>query len=291
MTAADVSVVVPTIGRSELLDACLRSIHACDPAPGEILVVDQSGDPAVAAVVERFTEGRARLVPCDALGIGRATNLGLESARHRTALVTHDDCTVAPDWVGVGCELAGNDAQAIFTGRVLPAGDPRAVPSWTDDPLPRDYTQERHFGALFPNNMVCNRHEILGFGGFDERLPFAAEDNDLCYRWLRAGRTLRYDPRLVVWHHDWRTHEELERLYVRYWRGQGAFYAKHLRHGDVRLVRALARDLRSGVQSVLSGAARGRPRWQDSRRGILQGLVPGLLTGWGDFERGRGPRA
>ena len=72
-------------------------------------------------------------------------------------------------------------------------------------------------------------------GGFDELFgpAEAAEDNEFCYRWLRSGGSLRYEPSLVVWHHDWRSPRELERLYVRYARGQGFFYAKHLRRGDL----------------------------------------------------------
>jgi glycosyltransferase involved in cell wall biosynthesis len=41
------SVVLPTIGRAELLVACLASIAACEPGAAEIIVVDQSGDQAV----------------------------------------------------------------------------------------------------------------------------------------------------------------------------------------------------------------------------------------------------
>ena len=75
---------------------------------------------------------------------------------------------------------------------------------------------------MFPNNMVLRRSSVLAFGGFDERFGpgEAAEDNEFSYRWLRAGHSIRYEPALVVWHHDWRDPDELRRLYVAYARGQ-----------------------------------------------------------------------
>ena len=77
--------------------------------------------------------------------------------------------------------------------------------------------------------MALRRSVVLEFGGFDGSICPSAEDNDFSYRWLRAGRHIRYEPDFVVWHHDWRTREQLERLYVGYGIGQGMVYGKHLR--------------------------------------------------------------
>ena len=64
-------------------------------------------------------------------------------------------------------------------------------------------------------------------GGFDEHFVSAAEDCDLCYRWLRAGRSLRYEPGMVVWHDDWRDDAQLDRLHTYYQYWLAFFYAKH----------------------------------------------------------------
>ena len=47
-----VSVVIPTVGRTDLLGACLESLVACDPAAAEVILVDQSGGTHVAEVAE-----------------------------------------------------------------------------------------------------------------------------------------------------------------------------------------------------------------------------------------------
>jgi GT2 family glycosyltransferase len=285
---APVSVVIPTIGRVEGLEACLDSLSQCRPRADEVLVVDQSGGQRVEELVDRFAGAGVSVSECRGRGIGLAANVGLRAATREIVLVTHDDCTVAPSWVGVGHELMAANPGAIVTGRVLAAGDSRAVPSTIDDPVPRDYSGELSVGALFANNMGLPRSPVIAFGGFDERFLTAAEDNDLCYRWLRAGRRLLYDPELVVWHHDWRGEEELERLYVRYAHSQGMFYAKHLRARDPRILPFLGRDLYEGIRASAGGLLlRGRPRWADRRRGILRGLPLGLIQGWRLFQQRR----
>lgn len=276
------SVVVPTVGRPGLLQACLASLASCVPRADELLVVDQSGDSSVREVVAGFASVGARYIACSGRGVSRGRNVGIAEAAHDLVLVTDDDCTVAADWVSAAWELARRHAGTIITGSVLPAGDPSAVPSWKDDPNAHDFTGEVHGGALFPNNMVLPRSSVLAAGGFDERFgpDEAAEDNDFSYRWLRSGGSLRYEPSLVVWHHDWRTRAELERLYTRYARGQGFFYAKHLRRGDWTMLRFLARDLYWAVRSLVAAAVRRRDDWADPRRGILRGLPQGLVHGW-----------
>jgi GT2 family glycosyltransferase len=281
-----VSVVVPTVGRPALVRSLLESLARCDPRADEVLVVDQSRDDAVARVVAEFAHIGGRVVRCEGQGEGRGRNVGLREAKHETVLGTDDDCTVAEDWVGRAWEHVQKDRNAIVTGRVLPAGDPLAVPSTRDDPTPRDYTGDLTCFPLFPNNMALNRSLAIHLGGFDEALP-AAPDNDFCYRWLRSGRRLRYEPDLVVWHHDWRRPDELERLYVRYARGQSAFYAKHLRQGDLNMLRFIGRDVYWGARGLASALLRRRPRWTDPRRAVFSGLPVGLLAGWRAYKPGR----
>jgi GT2 family glycosyltransferase len=282
-----VTVVIPTIGRSAVLRACLGTVAACRPGAAEILVVDQSHDPAIAALVDDFTAAGARLVPSYGRGVARGRNDGLRVAAHDVVLGIDDDCTVSPDWIATGRRLAALREGAIVTGRVLAVGDPRAVPSTIDEPTPRDLTGERWGAFLFSNNMVLPRDAVLELGGFDERFgpEEVAEDNELCYRWLQAGKQLFYEPDLVVEHHDWRTPEELERLYVRYARGEGYFYSKHLRRGDLRMLLYLARTLAAGARGLLSATFKRREAWTDSRRGILRGLPGGFVDGWRVFRK------
>jgi GT2 family glycosyltransferase len=282
----DVSVVIPTIGRVAQLETTLVSIRACEPPPAEIVVVDQSADRGVEELVGRFAEAGARRVACDGRGIGLALNVGLAAARHDQVLVTHDDCTVDADWVGAARTQLAAVPDGIVTGAVLPTGeDPEAVPSTIEDPEPHDYTGTLQDGALFCNNMTFSGPAVLALGGFDERLNPAAEDNDLCYRWLRAGAPFRYRPEMRVWHHDWRTPEQMRRLWRGYGRGQGLFYAKHLVARDPMMLRYLWRDVRVNVPVVLRSLA-GRQRPPDWAGEYLLGLAAGLGRGLPLFAGG-----
>jgi GT2 family glycosyltransferase len=284
MAPVPVSVVVPTIGRPQQLRSCLESLSQCRPRASEILVVDQSGLKEVESVVHRFRAAGARTVQCAGRGIAVALNVGLEAAAYDIVLVTHDDCTVAPSWVGRAWALMSPDPRRIITGRVLPAGDPEAVPSTKTDLTAHDYTGEIRCTVLFPNNMALSREMVVASGGFDERFDTAAEDNDLCYRWLRAGYRLQYEPALVVWHHEWRTREELERLYASYGEAQGRFYAKHLRAGDATMLRFMAGDLHAGLRALAAAAFYGDRRRSDTARHIRRGIVRGLVRGWREFD-------
>jgi len=280
---APVSVVVPTVGRPELLRACLQSLADCEPPPAETIVVDQSEGDGVQRVVADFAGSGVRIVALNAPNKPLALNRGLEEALHDIVLVTDDDCTVAPSWVGAALTYMAEDPEAIVTGRVLPSGDRLAVPSIIDDEAAHDYTGELQYGALYGGNMACNRSLVLAHGGFDERL-WIAEDNDLCWRWLRAGRRLRFEPNLVVWHHAWRSARELDRQYFVYGHGQGLFYAKHLRGKDFAVARFLVRDLYPGARGNTASHLRSRSAWPDPRRGLLRGLIVGLVEGWRTFS-------
>jgi GT2 family glycosyltransferase len=238
----DVSVLIPTIGRAELLEKCLRSLEACRPRAREVVIVDQSRGDEVAAVVRAFDHIGARAVPMAERGVARARNRGLQEIRHEVMALTDDDCVVDPSWIGVAYDQAKSNPGAILTGRVLPGGSEGYVPSTRTDEEPRDFTGQPFVGAFFTNNAVVPLSETLALGGFDERFPNAS-DNDFEYRWLATGRPLRFDPRLVVWHCDWRTPAELRTLYWRYGRWRGAFYAKYLLQGDPRVLRFLRADV------------------------------------------------
>lgn len=282
-TELAVSIVVPTIGRTARLRACLDSIFSCAPGAAEVLVVDQSGLPEVRDEVRRYAARGARLVECDGRGVSRGMNRGLREARFDVVLVTHDDCTVDGGWVAAGAKLIADAPGAIVTGRVLPAGEPEAVPSTKSDLRPMDYSGTLEFGVIFPNNMVVDRTDVFGIGGFDERFgpDEPAEDCDFCFRWLRAGHGLRYEPGLVVWHHDWRTPEALHRLYLAYAHGRGAVYAKHLRRGDPWILRFVARDVFSALRHP--GTPRSPMAYPSGVRS-LAAVVGGMRWGWHAFR-------
>ncbi|MBJ7328721.1 MAG: glycosyltransferase family 2 protein [Solirubrobacteraceae bacterium] len=281
MTAAGVTVIVPTVGRSDMLGDALVAIAACAPPPAELLVIDQSENGTAQRVLdERGVAGR--VIAMRQAGIAAALNVAMQAATHDRVMVTHDDCLVAPDWIEVASELLDEAPDALWTGRVLPdvpdGEDPSRVPSTIDHPEPVDYTGRVETGVLYPANMAVRREGVLSLGGFDERFTLAAEDNDFCLRWMLAGRSVRYTPRLTVWHRDWRSPEDLQRIYRQYQLAHGAFLAKYL-----RLHHPLAPGLVIGtVRWALRGTARRvlRRTGVDETTASLTHIPLGFLRGW-----------
>jgi glycosyltransferase involved in cell wall biosynthesis len=124
-----ITLVVPTIGRIDLLRACLRSVAAGTALPAEVVVVDQSGDSAVAALVADLPSLRIRRVASADRNIAVAYNVGIRAAHEAIVAVTHDDCTVAPDWLAIGRRTVAARPDLLASGRVLPAGNAGLVPS------------------------------------------------------------------------------------------------------------------------------------------------------------------
>lgn len=253
------------------------------------MLVDQS-DGAVEELVATVDIPGLRVVRSSGEGIALAANEGLQAASSATVLMTHDDCAVASDWVGVALRLIEEDPSAIVTGQAVPVGDPEAVPSKKVDPDPQEFDRNSWPWVLFPGNMAVRRTTLLEFGGgFDPRFKFAGEPVDLAYRWLRAGRRLRYRPEMVVWHHDWRAPGELKRTYARYWLYRGQFYAKHLRRGDLRILRFLAAEaywwlltIPGRVRKIGSGRV-------DSHCGFELNLPIGFFRGLWMYRSGADP--
>ena len=94
--APEVTAVVPTVGRSPWLAACLRALRRqADTAALEILVVDQAPQPLA------LPPGLADRVlrPERNLGFAGGTNLGLAAARGELLATVNDDAVVGPGWL------------------------------------------------------------------------------------------------------------------------------------------------------------------------------------------------
>jgi GT2 family glycosyltransferase len=280
--AKDITVVIPTVGRP-LLRECLRSVAAGVVWPTELLVVDQSCSGEVAEWVAALrAEGlAARHLPSAETGIANATNRGLEQARTRFVAVTHDDCQVDPSWLPTLLARLHENGEAIVTGRVEPAGE-GAVPTIITARGSVVHRWPRLDGDdLFPPNMAFPRSVLQRIGYFDEHpsLRTAGEDNDWAYRALRAGVPILYDPAAVVAHTGWQPRSALPSIYRRYARGQGAFYGKHLRRGDLFIARRAARDLVRSAWLVVRSMVTANQELRALAYGEATGLLPGLLAG------------
>jgi GT2 family glycosyltransferase len=115
-------------------------------------------------------------------------------------------------------------------------------------------------------NMAVRRRAWAEVGGFDEQLGAgalfrAAEDLDMAYRVARAGHRVLQLRGPGVAHYGGRGGVNSSQLVRGYLLGVGAMYAKHLRCGDLFIVRLMARDIVHYSAAIARRLARGTPPW------------------------------
>jgi GT2 family glycosyltransferase len=279
----DITVIVPTIGRS-VLEQSLASIAAGSRWPARLVLVHQGNAPHVEIWVERLRLWGLCVVHVrsDERGAAAARNRGIEHVETPLIAFTDDDQCVSPEWLARMHAWLVASPDAVVTGRVDAAG--AAVPSTISSPVPaihRSPLLDRD--PLFSGNMGARVDVVTRVGPFDEAAALnGAEDNDWGYRALRAGVPILYAPDIVVTHLDWRDRTDLAITYRRYALAQGGFYGKHLRRRDLFIARRAARDLVRGPWLILRAAATRNADLamigQAETRGILPGILAGLRT-------------
>jgi len=280
--ADTITVIVPTMG-GPLLDGCLEALAAGSTWPARLVVVDQGSRGEVADRITALqTRGMDAVhVRITQTGIPIATNRGLERVETRYAAVTHDDCRVHQNWIqGLAVRLP-EIGDAVLTGRVEPEGDGIVLTVKTAME-PAMYTAPLLRGdVLFPPNMAFPVCLLKRVGWFDEHpsLAVAGEDNDWAHRALRAGVPIIYDPTIAVDHLARHKPGDLPALCRRYARGQGAFYGKWLRRGDLFIARRAVRDLARAPWLLLRGIASRNRDLVAMGQGELEGLLPGIFAG------------
>jgi glycosyltransferase involved in cell wall biosynthesis len=171
-----VSCVVPTCNRADLAERCVAAILAQRNVDLQVIVSDDSTDPAAIALIEGLAARDRRIVHAPGARTGNPVdnwNAGLDRAMGRySVLVHHDEVLADPGLLAraVG-RMAAQGAQVFLTGHALNAA-PRAsrfkAASWLARTLRlRPWT-------LYLMNWVGPTATVV----------------------FRTDRTLRFDPRL-----------------------------------------------------------------------------------------------
>jgi glycosyltransferase involved in cell wall biosynthesis len=303
--AGEVSVVVCTRDRPADLYTCLTGLIDLDPAPLEIIVVDNApGDARSRGVVESFnrTGAHVRYVREDAPGLSRARNAGLAAANGSIVAFTDDDVTVDRHWIaGLLRGFARRADVACVTGLVASARldslaeryfDARV--SWASSCQPRLFDLRGGHPPLYPYtagvfgtgaNVAFRTRLLRDVGGFDESLGAGSltrggEDLDAFVRVLRTRQALAYEPGALVWHRHRVDLEALRRQMFGYGSGLTGYLTKYLLQPATALdiLRRLPRGLlhmRRQLGRVDAPASRAAP----ARPGVPHRLRAAELAG------------
>ncbi|RUW67241.1 MULTISPECIES: glycosyltransferase [unclassified Mesorhizobium] len=263
----EVSFVVCTRDRVDVLEACIASIQAACLAypafPAELVVVDngsRDGTPERLASIAEKSQ-----VPITALseprpGLAAARNAGLARARGRVLVFVDDDCKLERTYLrDLQRHYASGEKWLIRGGRVE-LGDARDLPFT----IKRCEQRQRLTPAVHPGgfvlgcNMTMHRDVAARIGPFDERFGAggalrSAEDTDYLVRAMLLGMPVEYVPDMTIFHHHGRRDRKaIDRLHRDYHFGNGALCLKHIRRAPWLLrhfywaVRAALRELVGG---------------------------------------------
>lgn len=210
----EISVVIPTCGRPEVLRGTLEGLLAqrFDPARMEILVVADGGDPGTLALVRELAPAapcRLEAIPRKRGGQGAARNAGIERAAGRIVLMLDDDILAVQDLVASHLRRHEGQDDMVVTG-ALPVerldDEPahiEAVRLWWDGELRKLAAADHRpsFRDFVTGNVSAPRAALLEAGGFDPAFTaYGREDYELGYRLLRGGLRFVHEPRAVGVH-------------------------------------------------------------------------------------------
>jgi glycosyltransferase involved in cell wall biosynthesis len=195
--SADVTVVVPTFERAELLPGLIEALKAQDHGGFEVVIVDDASSDDTATVLDRLVAGDDRfaiLHRCANGGPAAARNAAWRSAEARWIAFTDDDCRPAPGWLRA--LLDGRADAAIVQGRTVPVELSGRRRGWFD----RSQDIGSWSGRFQTCNLLVDRHLLEELGGFNERFRLG-EDTDFGLRAVRSGTRTAFVPDAVVHHH------------------------------------------------------------------------------------------
>ena len=237
------SIIIPTYERPRQLEACLKALTRLDYNRDyfEVIVVDDGGQAPLESVVSPFHKQLDfTLLSQPNAGPAAARNTAAEKAKGEVLAFTDDDCEPAVDWLqtlearyakSTDCAIGGSTINA------LPENPYSAASQILLDYLYTYYNANRNRGRFFAsNNLAMPADRFRAVGGFNTTfLRAAAEDRELCDRWLLHGYRLIYAREVIVYHSHFLRLSTFLKQHFNYGRGAYNFHKLRSMRDQVRV--------------------------------------------------------
>ena len=229
------SIIIPTYNRPAQLFRCLQAIDRLTYPRDrfEVLVVADGSPIPLEGTMETFSRHMTvKLISQSNSGPGHARNRGATEARGDFLAFTDDDCTPTPGWLDALANAVRDDPDCGIGGKTvnrltnnLYSETSQLLLDYLYEYYNRDVRTSRFFAS---NNLAFPRNAFRAIGGFDPSFKFAAaEDRELCDRWVAQDRRLRFAPDALVFHSHPLTCRTFWRQHFNY--GKGAFSFHHMK--------------------------------------------------------------
>lgn len=214
-----VSIVIPTFGLLNYLQACLNSVIKHTTGSYEIIVVDNGSRDGTIEFLKTVPQVNL-IANGQNLGFSRACNKGLAAAKGEYVVFLNNDTLVIPGWLEalVNClerdttlGAAGSKLLYPFTNVVQHAGIVFIERNGLIEPFHIYYkvrdgysgvNKARQFQAVTGACLMVKKKVTEQIGGFDAAFLNGYEDVDLCLRIREAGWGILYCPQSVVYHFE-----------------------------------------------------------------------------------------
>jgi GT2 family glycosyltransferase len=209
-----VTLMVCTSGRARQLDRCLQSVVAGSDRPEQLVVVngeDGQTPEVVAKHVAAFQDVVLLRHPNRSLATLR--NIGMPHCSCEVVAMTDDDAVVGVDWLVTLRHEHGQDSKVGAIGGPVSGLSGSFASRVADTVVFPTPGADKPILTLPTVNMSYQRAAVKDVGEFDETF-FRGEDVDFNWRLVRAGYSIRYEPRMKVRHEHRAT---IRGLYQQQW--------------------------------------------------------------------------
>lgn len=230
----DVSIIIPTVVRADLLFDCLASIaaHAEPATQYEVIVVVNGTAEAARRIADRVAGVTIHATDAN-VGFAAACNAGARLASGAWLVLLNDDTRVHAGWLEALVSTARSrpDVGAVGSRMLFPDGRLQEAGSlvWADGSTigigrlatGHERTAARRVTYCSACSLLVPRHAWLAAGGLDEGYhPAYYEDVDFCLRLQALGLDVVYAPGSVVEHHEASSSQPDYRLFLFAWNKQ-----------------------------------------------------------------------
>lgn len=207
MKELELSIILPTLGRSKEVDAMLESIQkyvAPTSITFEIIVVDQNFSNLLDEIVEKYRKFGFCITQYKVSfrGLSKAKNYGAKLAKGKYVCFIDDDAEFLEGTVERAINRLYEGVYDIVSGRCIDrVGNDSAIKFEHKEQILSLKCFENRFieSTMFFKRNVCLRFlydEEMGIGAF-----YGAEEGyDLVYRMLNAGVRILFDPEIQFYH-------------------------------------------------------------------------------------------
>jgi GT2 family glycosyltransferase len=208
----DLSIVIPTYKRNQLLKKCLTSLvsQVASHAKAEIIVIDNSLRETAKNVVRHFP--KVQYYAEKQLGLSFVRNTGWKKAKGKYVAYIDDDSIAEKDWVRNILKFIKKNKKVEVFGGPYTRYATISIPMW----LPEEYGTMNNGNKmkildigrewLSGTNMIYKKALLEKMGGFDTKLGMKGEivgygeEADFLIRVALNKIPVYYDPQLKVSH-------------------------------------------------------------------------------------------